>query len=55
MDGQKNNKQKLSRHLSDEQKKPKVRLDLDKEDFSEDLQNLFNNIPIVRQERTFQK
>ena len=35
-------------------KKPKVRLDLDKEDFSEDLENLFSNIPIVRQERIFQ-
>ena len=32
---------------------PKVRYNLMKEDLSEDLQNLFNNIPIVRRERTF--
>ena len=29
-------------------------MDIDKEDFFEDLENLFINIPIVRQERTFQ-
>ena len=31
---------------------PKVKYNLMKEDLSEDLQNLFNNIPIVRWERT---
>ena len=34
-------------------KKPKVQLDLTKEDFSEDFQNLFNDIPIVKHEKTF--
>ena len=29
-------------------------MDLDNDDFSEDLENLFSNIPIVRQERTLQ-
>ena len=35
-------------------KQPKVRLNSDKEDFSEDLKNLFSNNPIVIQEKTFQ-
>ena len=59
MHGQRNSIQNMSRLLSQELKKPKVRLDLDNEDFSEDLQNLFkdpypeDSIPIVRQQRTF--
>ena len=61
MDEQRNNIQKMSRYLHKVKKNPKVQFDLEKQDFSEDLENLFkdpyseDSIPIVGQERTFQK
>ena len=64
MDKNKMNKNKItSKPRSSKQKKhnrrnhPKVWLDLEKEDFSDALQNLFNDddIPIIREERTFKK
>ena len=53
MNKNKMDKNKISSKLTSIKKKPKVQLNLEKEEFSEDLQNLFNETPIIRQEGTF--